>query len=136
MLVDMLWNILSIIPRVVALSLFASYELYWFWGLVGSQIVIVTIICFVFDRVLSATTNFLMGFFFSLVTGVGMVFRMFIAFNFKVYFYFYLLYWFLTFAENTTMITLWYIWSSDTELWCHDWAISGVISVLLLVTSC
>ena len=58
MLLDMLSNILSIIPRVVTLSLFASYELYWFWGLAGSQIVIVTIICFVLDRVLSATTNF------------------------------------------------------------------------------
>ena len=127
MLVDMLWNIFSIIPRVVTLSLFASYQLYWFWGLVGSQIVIVTIICFIFDRVLSSTTNFLMGLFFSLVTGVGMVFRMFITFNFKVYFYFYLLYWFLTFTENTAMISLWYIWRSDTELWYHDWAISGVI---------
>ena len=132
MLLDMLRNILSIIPRVVTLSLFASYELYWFWGLVGSQIVIITIICFVFDRVLSATTNFLMGFFFSLVTGVGMVFRMFITFNFKVYFYFYLLYWFLTFTENTAMISLWYIWNSDTELCYHDWAISGVIVLYFL----
>ena len=73
-----------------------------------------------------------MGFFFSLVTGVGVVFRMFITFNFKVYYYFYLLYWFLAFAENTTMITLWYIWSSDTELWYHDWTISGVIVLYFL----
>ena len=30
MIVDLVWNILSISSRVVALALFASYQLYWF----------------------------------------------------------------------------------------------------------
>ena len=132
MVVDMVWNILTISSRVVALSLFATYELYWFWGLVGSQIVVVTVVCFVFDRIHTVTSNFLMGLFFSLVTGVGMVFRMFITFNMKVYFYFYLLYWFLIFTENTAMISLSYVWSSDLGFWYHEWAISGVIVVYFL----
>ena len=38
--VDILWNILA---------LFASYEPYWFWGIVTSQILTVTVIAYIAD---------------------------------------------------------------------------------------
>ena len=43
MAVDMVWNLLSVSPRVIALALFASFELYWFWGLMITQLVIISI---------------------------------------------------------------------------------------------
>ena len=44
MVIDMVWNIFSVIPRAIALALFASFELYWFWGLVISQFAFIVII--------------------------------------------------------------------------------------------
>ena len=38
--IDMLWNVFSVSSRVIALALFASYQLYWFWGIVGVQFAI------------------------------------------------------------------------------------------------
>ena len=42
--IDMLWNVLSVSPRVIALALFASYQPFWFWTLVIAQIAIVTVV--------------------------------------------------------------------------------------------
>ena len=45
-LVDMVWNVFSISSRVIALAFFASFELYWFWGILGFQITIAILISF------------------------------------------------------------------------------------------
>ena len=37
---DFVWNALTVIPRVITLALFATYQQYWFWGLIGGQIVL------------------------------------------------------------------------------------------------
>ena len=50
MVVDMLWNILSIGPRVVALTLLASYEVHWFWSFAGTHVVVMTGMIYFLDR--------------------------------------------------------------------------------------
>ena len=70
--------------------------------------------------------------FFSVLTGVGSTFTMFVALYFDVHFHYYLLYWFMMFAENMVMISLWYQWSSNFGFWYHTWAIWFVNSSYVL----
>ena len=137
MVVDMVWNILSIGPRVISLALFASYQIYWFWGLIGLQVtgamlILLPIACNGPVKFCEMTVCISTGLF----TGLGTVFNMFVLL--PVPFFCYLLYWVLMFIENTVMISLWYQWSSDLGLWYHDAALSFVIVgyVLSLVTKC
>ena len=93
--VDILWNIISISPRVIALALFASFEPYWFWELVISQLLIVTVIAFIAAwkedkkptriedtqevgdcKQREGKEGRLFDFFMSCFTGTGMVFNM------------------------------------------------------------
>ena len=125
MLVDMVWNILSIGPRVIALALFASYQMYWFWGLIGlqligSMLIFLPITCDRSVKFCQCTVCIATGLF----IGLGTVFTMFVFL--LVPFFCYLLYWILMFTENTVMISLWYQWSSDLGLWYHDAALAFV----------
>ena len=52
--------------------------------------------------------------------------------SFFLEFYVYVLYWFVTMIENTVLISLWFVWSSDLGLWYHDVAIGCIISSYLL----
>ena len=129
---DMVWNILSVSPRVIALALFASYELYWFWGLVITQIGIV-IICYTLFHYFNTDDVDLQGvcgFFFMLIlntfTGMGWVFTMFAVLN-TVTFPIYLLYWVVIFVENTIIISLWHQWSDKLGVWYHNVALFYVI---------
>ena len=137
MLVDMVWNILSIGPRVIALALFASYQMNWFWGLIGIQLIgamliLLPITCNGSVKFCECTVCIAAGSF----TGLGTVFTMFVFL--PVPFFCYLLYWTLMFIENTVMISLWYQWSSDLGLWFHDAALAFVIVgyVLSLIIKC
>ena len=131
MLVDMVWTLLSVSSRIIALVLFASYQLYWFWGLIITQIIVVIILsCIVIWR--DGWGDLCEAIFYCIVTGVGSIFTMFFAGAADVRFYYYLLYWALTFVENTVVITLWYLWSEDFNFWYHDWAIFCVISVYFI----
>ena len=90
MAVDMVWNILSVISRVIALALFASFELYWFWGLVISQIVII-IIAYSMHQYrtnnLNGRDDFLFSFISNSFMGMGSIFTMLTVFDltFQVY---------------------------------------------------
>ena len=119
MAVDMVWNILSISPRVIALVLFASYQLYWFWGLVITHIVGVTVFVFIVTRFMTHVYNLFESVFYSIVSGMVSIFTLFVTLFVKVRFHYYLLYWIVTFVENTVMISLWYQWSSDFGFWYH-----------------
>ena len=143
---DMVWNILSISPRVIALALFASYKPYWFCGLILTQIIIVTIGFTWFhyhdedpggdvDDVVEITNVLISNF----ISGIGSVFTMctFITLSFPIY----LLYWFLTFIENVVVILLWYHWSSDMGLWYHHIAplyviVSYSVSLIIKILHC
>ena len=132
--IDMLWNVLSVSPRVIALALFASYQPFWFWALVIVQIVIVTVVFIVSvirnDKI-EGTRDILISLGFGLFNGIGTIFNMFavVTIPFSVYLY----YWLVVFTENSAMILLWYIWSSDRELWYHDVAL-GFVSVSYVVS--
>ena len=139
MAVDMVWNILSVSPRVIALAVFASFQLYWFWGLVITQILITFIVSFSHfyrNDQMNSIEDFFDWFLVSSFLGMGSIFTMFAVFT--VTFQVYLLYWVVMFIENTVMISIWYQWSSDFGLWYHDWAISFVITayVVSLIIKC
>ena len=138
MVVDMLWNVFSICPRVIALALFASYQLYWFWGIVGVQVAICTVIfgCLLIcnegecsgcgDLILNLCFLLPMG----LCPSLGYVFTMYVVTS--VPFSVYLLYWAVMFIENTVMISLWYQWSDDLGLSYHDIMLYFVILAYLI----
>ena len=131
MAVDLLWNVLAISPRVITLALFASYQLYWFWGLVIGQIVVVTVIFLFYAFCADQSKDNVLGLIVSsFCLSVGMIFNMAVAGQMK--FYVYILYWFVTMIENTVLISLWFVWSSDLGLWYHDVAIGCIISSYLL----
>ena len=122
---DILWNITSISPRVITLALFASYEPYWFWALIITQIVIISVLTFAYVIVNEINPrNTLYHFLMYCFTGIGMVFNMFFAHPITIPFGAFLWYWLLMFIENTVMILLWYQWSSELGLWYHEFAVS------------
>ena len=122
---DILWNVTSISPRVIILAFFASYEPYWFWGLIITEIVTISVLIFAFVIVTEIEPrNPLYHFFMACFTGIDMVFNMFFAHAITISFGAYLWYWLLMFIENTMMILLWYQWSSDLGLWYHELAVS------------
>ena len=131
MTVDMVWTLISVSPRVIALVLFASYQLYWFWGLVITQFVGVTVFVCISSRLRGYDTLF-ESVFYAIVTGMGSLFTMFVALDMTVHFYYYLFYWIVTFIENTVMISLYYQWSSSFGFWYHNWAIDCVVGVYVL----
>ena len=130
---DILWNITSISPRVIILALFASYEPYWFWGLIITQIVIISVLIFalVIARKIEPR-NPLYHLFMACFTGIGRVFNMFFAHPITIPFGAYLWYWLLMFIETTVMILLWYQWSSVLGLWYHEFAVSCLMMAPLL----
>ena len=124
MVIDMVWNVLSISPRVIAFAFFASFELSWFWGIAAFQIVIAFAISFWYNWFYD-DKDLLTIILRSIYEGVGLQFTMYTIFQIR--FLFYLIYWLFTFIENTVLISLWYVWSSDLSLWYRDITISCVI---------
>ena len=104
----MVWTTLSISTRVVALVLFASYQLYWFWGLDNCPgcCHYSVLLCSGTVASFRFTKSLFESIFFSIITGVGSSFTMFVALYFDVYFYYYLLYWFIIFIENMVMVSI------------------------------
>ena len=124
----MVWNLLSVSPRVIGLALFASYQLYWFWGLVIAQVITAFILIIVvrypkdgFDDAMDFLGTLLSCFFNSL----GLIFTM-ISIE-SVAFPVYLLYWVVMLIENTVMISLWHQWSDELGFWYHNLALLYVI---------
>ena len=130
MMVDMVWNILVISSRVITLSLFASYRLYWFWGLVGAQIVVTSPVIFWYAHQNGVFCCNIFDVFSSIFTACGFLFNIFAAG--RISFCMYFLYWSFIFVENTVMISIWYQWSSDFGFWYRDWTISYVICAYAL----
>ena len=125
MAVDMVWNLLSISPRVIALALFASFQLYWFWGLIIAQVVIAIISLIMFLYFILKVGNVADIFIGCGFIGISSIFTMFTFF--PTIFPIYLLYWAVMFIENTVMISLWHQWSDGLEFWYHDLALLYVI---------
>ena len=124
---DFVWNALTVIPRVITLALFATYQLYWFRGLIGGQIVL-SMMIFPFLKLESpfnrhsALWKFLLIFFIS----ISMVFTI-VGYS-EMKFYVYILYLVFAFVENTVMISLWFEWVTHLQLWYHNIAMACIIA--------
>ena len=140
MAVDFFWNTFAISPRVIALAFFASYQPYWFGGLIVAHILVSMIVNCLILRKSSLFNNEsdIMDFLFmNLLSSIGMVVNMFFC-QLSVDFLVFLLYWCLMFIENIIIISLWYQWSADFGLFFHEMALMFVIVayVLSLIIKC
>ena len=122
--VDMVWNIFSVSPRVITLAVFASFELYWFWGLVITQFAFIVILITAPTVCVLCTSQIdVIGFIGTLMSilfiAIGWVFNMFVFLT-TVGFPVYLLYWVVMFVENTIIISLWHQRSRDLRVWYHN----------------
>ena len=133
MVVDMVWNILSVSPRVITLALFASYEVHWFWYIGGTHVVVMTGVSYFVNRDNERRYVSL-----STLIGFGCLFNFCSLAQQEIRFRVYLLYWLIMFTENIVMISLWYHWSSYFDLWYHDIVLVFVIvmHLLSLVVEC
>ncbi len=132
MVVDMIWNVLAITSRVLALALFAGYQPWWFWGLIFAQLIIVAIIeYFGASHHKSEAAELSSRVFVSLFASASMMFNLFWAFH-TVPFLLYFVYWLIMFAENVEFISLWFYWSTGLGLRYHEAAITYVIAAYAL----
>ncbi len=127
---ELVWNILCISSRVIALSLFASVQRYWFAGLITFQVVIVTLIFGL--RTLDELDDCFNTFSFillSIILGTNSVFNIFLPAEYydRMPYVFYAFYWLLMMIENIVFITIWYTSTSGLGFWYHDPAIVYVI---------
>ena len=134
MVVDMLWNALSVSPRVITLALFASYEVHWFWYIAGTHIVVMMGASYFLYRGNDTgdAAHIIANILLSAMVGIGCLFNLCESGIEPTGFPVYLVYWIIMFAENTVMISLWYHWSNDLDLWYHDIVVTFVIVTYLL----
>ena len=140
MAIDFIWNTFAISPRVLALALFASYQPYWFGGLIVAHILVSIIVnCLLLCKSgwLNNVSDIMDFLFMNLLSSIGMVVNMFLC-QFSVDFPVFLFYWCLMFIENVVMISLWYQWSTGFGLFFHELPLIFVIVayVLSLIIKC
>ncbi len=132
MVVDMIWNVLAISSRVLALALFAGYQLYCWLGLVSGQFVILAIVKYVLpSKFKTENVGKCTWVFVSLFVSSLMIYNLFYAFP-PVPCLLYFVYSSLIFVENVVFVSLWFYWSSGLGLWYHEAAIAYVICAYAL----
>ncbi len=122
-IIEMVWNILCMSSRVIALALFASVERYWFAGLVTAQLI--------FTPGIYLYANFEVwvedcrALPFMIMLGINSVFNIFLTKSFEAPLRYtsYALYWLVMMIENVIFISFWYSATGGQELWFHDAAI-------------
>ena len=123
MVVDMVWNILSISPRVIALALFASYVGDYFWMVLASNVIgLASLHYFLHRDGKTCDCSEIIGWMHlgALVGYGGWLFNFCSSSTTAIHFRYYLLYWLVMFIENTVLISLWWFWSSDLHLSVAD----------------
>ncbi len=134
-IMDLVWNILCISARILALSLFATVYRYWFAGIVTFHITIIFIMM-VFNRNIDTsmdTGDWVSFVIFSLGLGIGYLLNiLMVSYNqvslvFQTY-VFYFCYWMVLMIETTILISIWYAENQDNDLWYNDVAIAYVIT--------
>ncbi len=138
---ELMWNIMCISSRVIALALFASVQRYWFAGLISCQVVLFFILFFFklirSERFKIHTTDkfdFFLHLLLIIILGTNSVFNIFLPVRYydRMPLWFFVNYWLLMMIENTVIITIWYTTTSGTGLWYHEYAISYVIIAYVL----
>ena len=123
--IEVVWNMLCISSRVIALALFASMEKYWFAALVTAQATLATGI-YVYENLSwkNSKKDFILELLFLIMLGTNSVFNIFLT---KNRYMLYVLYWIFIMIENVILISIWYVATDGQELWFHDAAIVFVI---------
>ena len=121
-------------PRVIALAMFASYEVHWFWYFGGTHLVVMMGVSYFVNRDNERryVCEIIAGIFLSAWMGFGCLFNFCSLAQQEIRFRVYLLYWLIMFTENIVMISLWYHWSSNLDLWYHDIVVVFIVVVHLL----
>lgn len=121
MVVDLIWNILVLSSRVLALALFAGSTLLGFLGLASVQVMVG--FAYAYSEMEKNNRSSL----FPLCFAVSSIFNLQAYYKVTISFKTYLLYWLVMFVENTVLILLWFHWSADRGLWYHEAVLIWVI---------
>ncbi len=123
-IVEMLWNVLVISCRIIALSLFGSQYRYWFAAVIVVQCLFWTVcIVYIERRYISDWKDI---FIFRLAQGLGYTFNITVTSitpatvkdeSFIVTYPWYVFYWFITMLVNTILISIWFTATAETQLW-------------------
>ena len=119
-MMEMSWHFLAISARVIAVSLFATVNVYWFAGLLAAQAIIVTVVAVIMGAE-----------FWSPLIGCASVFTLIIPLDTK-WAAAVTVYWIAMSIENITLISLWFVANDGMGLWYHNAAISYVIPAYFL----
>ncbi len=122
-ILEMLWNVLAISCRIIALSLFGSQYRYWFAGVVVMQCLFWTACIAYIER--GYISDWKDIFIFRLAQGIAYTFNIPMTSNAPagddegvvVTYPWYVFYWFITMLVNTILITIWFTATADTQLW-------------------
>ena len=122
-ILEMLWNVLAISCRIIALSLFGSQYRYWFAGVVVMQCLFWTACIAYIERELISDWKDI--FIFRLTQGLAYTFNITVTSNAPagddegcvVTYPWYIFYWFITMLVNTILISIWFTTTADTQLW-------------------
>ena len=135
-MLELIWNILCISSRVIALALFATVQTHWFAGLFAMIILFAlphtSSIGDVNDR---GETDYCVYISLVILFASNSVFNIFLPsmyFTYHLPYLAYAVYWLLMMVENTVFITIWYISVNGQDLWYHTPAIVYVIVAYLL----
>ncbi len=126
--IELIWNILCISSRIIALSLFATIYRYWFAGMVIFHIIIIFFAILLKDTdENSGVGDWVVSFIFGLGFGIGYLFNvLLVEFAFESY-VFYMGYWLVLMVETTILISVWYVKTNGEDLWYHDTSIACII---------
>ncbi len=123
-ILEMLWNVLAISCRVIALALFGSQYRYWFAGVVVVQCMFwIACIMYIENDLesLESISDWKCFVVFRLAQGIGYTFNISSSLYwvdiFIMKYPWYVFYWFITMLMNTILISIWFTATADTQLW-------------------
>ena len=134
-MINIVWHMYSVCPRIISLYLFLYYgELYWFWVLVASHVVVMMGVYCIFygDDEKHECSDICYFIILGLLTNSGYLYKLFSFGNRVINFRSYPIYWLVMFTENTVLMFLWLLWSRDLGLWSHDIVVIFIIIMYVL----
>ncbi len=144
-ILDLLWNILCISSRVIALALFASVHSYWCAGLISGQVAMFSLLFsimllhskwYIDNNRFNARRSFnkLISVLLIIILGTNSVFNIFVPaeYYYRLPFTLYASYWILMMMENTFFVIIWYSATIELDVWYHGIAVIYVIVAYIL----
>ncbi len=132
--IELIWNILCISSRIIALSLFATIYRYWFAGIVIVHIIVIFLATLRKDfhenkqqHNTDSEEVCITAVVYSLGLGIGYLFNVLLVRRAFRSYVFYMCYWLVLMVETIILITVWYFETKGEGLWYHEASIACII---------